>query len=144
MSENKAFKFELEIYYEDTDCGGVVYYANYLRFFERARTHLLKSMGFDPARLAREGVVFAVTRAEVDYKSPAVYGDRLVIETGIENVRSVRLFFTYKVITAEDGRLIATGRTDMACVNGKMRPQRIPKEILEKINEQTRTESEPE
>ncbi len=135
MSENKTCKFEVEIYYEDTDCGGVVYYANYLRFFERARTHLLKSMGFDPARLAREGVVFAVTRAEVEYKSPAVYGDRLIIETAIENIRSVRLFFTYDITREKDGQLIVTGRTDMACVNDKMRPQRIPKEILKKINE---------
>lgn len=135
MSENKTYKFEVEVYYEDTDCGGVVYYANYLRFFERARTHVLKSMGFNPAKLAREGVVFAVTHAEVDYKSPAVYGDKLIIETVIGSVRSARLFFSYRITRESDEQLIVTGRTDMACVNDKMRAQRIPKEILEKINE---------
>lgn len=133
MGENEIYSFELDVYYEDTDCGGVVYYANYLKFFERARTQALISMGVNPAQWMKKGVVFAVTDAQVSFKSPAQYGDRLLIETVIENVRSVRLDFIYTVIRKNDKKLIATGRTDMACVNEKMRPQGIPKEILDKI-----------
>lgn len=130
--EVKTFKTTVEIYYEDTDTGGVVYYANYLKFFERARTRALKELGVDPAKWMRRGVVFTVTRAEVDYKGPAEYGDRLLIETEIEPPKGARLAFTYK-ITKETGKLVVKGRTNMACVNSNMKPQRIPQEILDKI-----------
>jgi acyl-CoA thioester hydrolase len=80
---------EIKIYYEDTDCGGVVYYANYLKYFERARTHYLEERGLSVAGLMKEGTVFVVVHAEVDYRSPARYGDWLVIETVVsENGRA--------------------------------------------------------
>jgi len=126
------FETTVDIYYEDTDTGGVVYYANYLKFFERARTQALKELGVDPAEWMRRGVVFTVTRAEVDYKGPAEYGDRLLIATEIEPPRGARLAFTYR-ITKENGQLVVKGRTDMACVNSEMKPQRIPQEIVDKI-----------
>ena len=66
---------EIRIYYEDTDCGGVVYYANYLKYFERARTQYLEERGLSVAGLMNEGTVFVVVHAEVDYRSPARYGD---------------------------------------------------------------------
>lgn len=124
---------EIYIYYEDTDIGGVVYYANYLRYFERARTRAMIERGVDPARWAGKGVVFTVVRAEVDYKSPATYGDTLVVRTGITGVKGSRLSFTYEVTYKRDGRLVALGRTDMACVGEGMRPRRIPDEIVERI-----------
>ena len=68
---------EVRIYYEDTDCGGVVYYGNYLKYFERARTQYLEERGLSVAELMKEGTVFVVVHAEVDYRSPARYGDRL-------------------------------------------------------------------
>ncbi len=65
---------EIRIYYEDTDCGGVVYYANYLKYFERARTDYLEQRGLSVAQLMKEGTVFMVVHAEINYKSPARYG----------------------------------------------------------------------
>ncbi|MDH5757288.1 MAG: YbgC/FadM family acyl-CoA thioesterase [Nitrospinota bacterium] len=127
-------KTEVDIYYEDTDCGGVVYYANYLRFFERARTRMLIDLGVDPAFWQKQGVVFAVYRAEVDYKAPAVYGDRLEIETSISDVKPTRLTFNY--IIRVGGRVINTGLTKMACVGPEMKPRRIPEEIEEKLGKQ--------
>ncbi|VAX17743.1 Tol-Pal system-associated acyl-CoA thioesterase [hydrothermal vent metagenome] len=126
-------KTVIEVYYEDTDCGGVVYYANYLRFFERARTKHFKERGVDPAEWMEKGVVFTVTRAEVEYKAPSKYGDTLVVDTDVESRGGARLTFTYKITKENDGALIVTGKTEMACVNDRMRPQRIPDQIMEKI-----------
>lgn len=129
-------KTEIEIYYEDTDTGGVVYYANYLKYFERARTELLKSLGVDPALWVKRGVTFAVTKAEATYKGNAAYGDTIVIETEVKPLRGARLVFDYKVTHKADGRTLVTGRTDMACLNGKMRPRRTPEEILELLSKE--------
>jgi acyl-CoA thioester hydrolase len=74
---------EVRIYYEDTDCGGVVYYANYLKYFERARTQYLEDRGLSVAGLMQAGRVFVVVHAELEYRAPAYYGDTLEIETTI-------------------------------------------------------------
>lgn len=74
-------RFDLRIYYEDTDCGGVVYYANYLKYFERARTHCLEARGVAVSAQLQEGTQFVVVHAELDCRSPARYGDVLTIET---------------------------------------------------------------
>ena len=74
---------EIRIYYEDTDCGGVVYYGNYLKYFERARTEYLESRGQSVAALMDQGTVFVVVHAEVDYRSPGRYGETLVVETSV-------------------------------------------------------------
>ncbi|MBI4666217.1 MAG: YbgC/FadM family acyl-CoA thioesterase [Nitrospinae bacterium] len=124
---------DIDIYYEDTDCGGVVYYANYLKYFERARTRLLVSRGVDPSEWMRKGVLFTVTRAEVSYKSPAVYGDAITVETRLTKLKGARISFDYFIAHASGGRLIVTGETDMACVNDKMRPMPLPHEIKESL-----------
>lgn len=72
---------EVRVYYEDTDCGGVVYYANYLKYFERARTHYFDNHGLSVAALIQEGTEFRVIRAELSYRSAATYGDILEVET---------------------------------------------------------------
>jgi len=127
------FKASVEVYYDDTDCGGVVYHANYLNFFERARTQLFKSVGVFPAEWMKKDVIFAVIRANTEYKGPAFYGDTLEIETAITDVRGARLSFTYSVKRGPGGPLIVTGRTDMACVSSAMKPIKIPDEILDRI-----------
>ena len=124
----------MEIYYEDTDCGGVVYYANYLRFFERARTRMMISLGVDPAQWQKKGIAFAVYRAEVDYKAPAAYGDTLSIETTIADITPTRLTFNYVARLGE--KTIVTGLTKMACVGPNFRPMAMPDEIMEKIRNQ--------
>jgi acyl-CoA thioester hydrolase len=128
------FKAVIDVYYEDTDCGGVVYYANYLKYFERARTQMLIHHGVNPAEWMKKGVVFTVARAEVDYKLPAVYGDRLSVETKITILKGARISFSYSVMRDTDSDLLATGVTDMACVNEKMRPIQIPEQVMGRLS----------
>ncbi len=121
---------EIDIYHEDTDCAGVVYYANYLRYFERARTKLLTDKNISLADYQKKGMVFAVVNATVNYILPAVYGDRLVIETRVDDVKNISFTVHYLVKRKSDDRLIVTGSTRMACVSSeKKKPIRIPPEI---------------
>ena len=120
----------VRVYYEDTDLAGIVYYANYLRYFERARTELLRDKNISLVDYLKKGVVFAVVRATVDYILPAVYGDRLVIETRVDDVKNISFTVHYLVKRKYDDRLIATGSTRMACISsGRKKPIRIPPEI---------------
>lgn len=121
---------EIEVYYEDTDCGGVVYYANYLRYFERARTRYLTDKNISLADYQQKGIVFTVVTAAVDYRAPAVYGDTLIVETKIDSVKNSSFTFHYVVKRKSDDCLIATGSTRMACISSdKKKPIRIPAEI---------------
>jgi len=126
---------EVKIYYEDTDAGGIVYYANYLRYFERARTEYFSANGFDIKKLADQGVLFVVAHAEVDYHSSARLGDILQIETTIKEPAKVSFWVDYSVKNKTDGKLIVTGRTKMACVSANLKIQKIPVEMLEKIQQ---------
>jgi acyl-CoA thioester hydrolase len=100
---------DIRIYYEDTDCGGVVYYANYLKYFERARTDFLEQRGLSVAGLLKEGTQFMVVHAEVDYRSPARYGDTLVIETAITRSGKTSLTFSHVIRERASHRLIVEG-----------------------------------
>jgi len=97
---------EIDIYYEDTDCAGVVYYANYLRYFERARTKLLTNKNISLAGYQKKGVLFAVVNAAVNYILPAVYGDRLVVTAKVDGVKNSSFTVHYEVTRKSDGRLI--------------------------------------
>jgi acyl-CoA thioester hydrolase len=121
---------EIEIYHEDTDCAGVVYYANYLRYFERARTKFLTGKNISLVDYQKNGVLFAVVNATVNYIQPAVYGDRLVIDTKVDSVKISSFTVHYVVNRKSDARLIATGSTRMACISSdKKKPIRLPAEI---------------
>ncbi|HSG05665.1 MAG TPA: YbgC/FadM family acyl-CoA thioesterase, partial [Nitrospiria bacterium] len=123
---------KIRIYYEDTDCGGVVYYANYLRYFERARTELLREAGIELSPLADQGTFFVVTRAGIDYKAPAKYQDLLRIETTITKISRTRLTFFHEVFDEKDG-LAVQSEIVLACVS-RGRPTRIPQEILSRLS----------
>ncbi len=121
---------EIRIYYEDTDLGGVVYYANYLRYFERSRTEFLRDRGVSLADWHRRGVVFTVTRAEVEYRRPAHYGDILTAETTVEEVRPVRFTLGCQIRRQESGEVLVEGRTTLACLEAATgRPLALPEEI---------------
>lgn len=120
---------EIKVYYEDTDCGGVVYYANYLRYFERARTDHLERRGIDLAAYQLKGVVFAVVHAGVDYKLPARYGDILEVDTAVEGVKGSSFNVQYIIRRKKDGAVLVTGDTRMACVSADMKPIRLPDEV---------------
>ena len=123
---------EIRVYYEDTDCGGVVYYANYLRYFERARTEFLRSQGVDVAHWMTEGYLFTVADVHARYLASAVYGDLLLIGTAVTDVGRVRFDLAHEIVRRSDGAVLVTGETTMACVKDG-RPARIPAPILETL-----------
>ena len=118
---------DIRIYYEDTDCGGVVYYANYLKYFERARTQYLEERGLSVARLMEEGTIFVVVHAEVDYRSSARYGDWLVIETVISDMTPASFTFSHVIRERESRRVVVEGSARLAATDGNGRVKRLDK-----------------
>jgi len=130
------FQWRVRVYYEDTDSGGVVYYANYLRFMERARTEWMRSLGFEQDQLSREeGILFAVRSAELEFLRPAHFNDQLDVSVRVSEQRRASLGFDQAVSRCGDGSdLLCTGRVKVACLDAaSFRPTPIPKIILEKL-----------
>jgi acyl-CoA thioester hydrolase len=128
----------VRVYYEDTDSGGVVYYANYLRFMERARTELLRRVGFEQDALIRdEGILFAVRSVAVDYLQPARFNDLLTVTARVTQARKASLVFDQKITRDRSGDVVelCTGVVKIACLDAKsMRPTAIPEKILREVN----------
>ena len=120
------------IFYHDTDCGGVVYYANYLKYIEEARTAFFEERGVILQELAKDGVLFVVARQEVDYKFPAFYADILSVDTKIETMSSVKIVFTHE-IRNQDDKVICAAKTCMVCVDKNIKPRVIPEELKKKF-----------
>ena len=129
-----TFSWQVRVYYEDVDVGGVVYYANYLRFFERARSEWLRSLGVNQERLAVvEGVGFVVARAEVDFKIGARLDDLLSVTVKMAEQKKTYLWLEQEARLV-DGRLCAAARIQAACVRHKdMRPQPLPESLSARI-----------
>jgi acyl-CoA thioester hydrolase len=121
---------EIRIYYEDTDCGGVVYYANYLKYFERARTQYLEERGLSVAGLMNEGTVFVVVHAEADYRSPARYGETLVIETVLSDMTAASFTFAHVVKDKASGRVVVEGSARLAATDANGKVKRVDKAIV--------------
>jgi acyl-CoA thioester hydrolase len=116
---------DVRVYYEDTDAGGIVYYANYLKFAERARTEWVRSLGISQDMLWREqGVGFVVRHVGVDYKKPARLDDLLRVEVRLKERRTSSLELVQPILC--DGTLIAEVQATLVCVNREMRPIRLP------------------
>ena len=120
---------ELRIYYEDTDAAGVVYHANYLKYFERARTEYFREHGLLVAELASAGFVFPVVRMEVEFKSPAHHDDLLSVETLPYRVGGSSFCMHQRLTRKLDGRLLVDARVTLACVGSELKARRIPVEI---------------
>jgi len=117
--------FPVRVYYEDTDAGGVVYHANYLRFAERARSEMLRAAGIAHADLmAREGLAFTVRRCEVDFLKPARLDDALEVHTRVLAARGARV--EAEQVVRRDGDALARLRLEIACVDRAGRPARLP------------------
>lgn len=115
----------VRVYYEDTDLAGVVYYANYLKFFERGRTEWLRAAGIEQGRLRAEtGLVFLVTRIVVDYRRPARFDDLLRVTTRIESVGAASVAMAQAVL--RDGDRLAEAAVRLACVDAEGQPARLP------------------
>ena len=124
---------EIKIYYEDTDCGGVVYYANYLRYMERARTEYLADRGISVKALMDEGTLFLVSRAELDYRSSARYGDTIRIGTRISETTGATLLFEHTMTEKASGKVLTECRARLVCADAAGKPKRMPKEIADKL-----------
>ncbi len=121
---------EIRIYYEDTDCGGVVYYGNYLKYFERARTQYLEERGLSVARLMKEGTVFVVVHTDVDYRSPARYDDRLSIETVVSDMTAASFTFSHVIRERESQRVVVEGSARLAATDGNGKVKRLDKALV--------------
>jgi acyl-CoA thioester hydrolase len=121
---------EIRIYYEDTDCGGVVYYANYLKYFERARTEYLEERGLSVAGLMKEGMVFVVVHAEVDYRSPAHYGDRLIVETVVSGRTAASVTFSHVIRERESRRVVVEGSAKLTATDRNGKVKRLDKAMV--------------
>jgi len=133
----KEFYWPVRVYYEDTDAGGVVYYANYLKFMERARSELLRHLGFEQDRLQQEqGILFAVHSASIRYKKPARFNDELNVVTSIPALGKASLTFLQKVYNSDQVLLVQADIT-IACLNAeKFIPQAIPAVILDTLQQE--------
>ena len=132
-----TFLWPVRVYYEDTDSGGVVYYANYLKFMERARTEWLRSLGLEQDELIeRESVIFAVRSVEVDYLRPARFNDALTVSVGIAEQGRVSLTFEQDVRRHSDDVLLCRGRVKVACLDcNSFRPRPLPALLAVEFND---------
>ena len=121
--------FPIRVYYEDTDMAGIVYYANYLRYIERARSDWVREAGVDQNAMRDGGVVFVVSRVEADYLKPARFDDVLRVETSLEHLSRVRMVFRQKVLRAKD--LLFDSRVTATCVDRTGRVVRLPEGLRE-------------
>lgn len=123
-------KQEYRVYMEDTDMMGIVFYANYLKFFERARTEWLRGHGYTLSDLNQEGFAFAVTHVDIRYYHPARIDDMLILETDVELNGYCQLQFR-QTMKRHDLKLLAEALVDVVCVNPKMSPRRLPRRLAE-------------
>lgn len=127
------FYWPIRVYYEDTDAGGVVYYANYLKFYERARTEKLRALGYEQDDLLnKEGIIFVVRTVQVDYLQPARFNELLQVSAEMSDVKKASLSFNQTISRNDD--LISTGLIRIACLDANtLRPKAIPKYLLEQL-----------
>jgi acyl-CoA thioester hydrolase len=129
----ETFDWPVRVYYEDTDAGGIVFYANYLKFFERARTEWLRASGISQQLMtAQHQAMFVVKGTTVDYHAPARLDDELKLTVTVERIGRASVQFLQQAWCGE--RLLATGKIKVGCVGGlSLRPTAIPEEILRLI-----------
>ncbi|MCW8994600.1 MAG: tol-pal system-associated acyl-CoA thioesterase [Psychromonas sp.] len=123
----------VRIYYEDTDAGGIVYYANYLKFFERGRTEFLRDVNIEQDSLLEKDIAFVVKKVELDYVKAARFNQLISVKTEVVSCKKASLQFKQQ-ISDENGELLCQAATLIACINlKKMKPMAVPAEILEVI-----------
>ncbi len=127
-----AHCFKTHVYYEDTDLAGIVYYANYLKFIERARTEWVRERGVDQSNLKQgRGIVFAVRRIEADYLSPAKFGDDLIVETSLSSQSGARIELVQNVL--RDGETLFAAKVTLVALAEGGRAVRFPAEVRRRL-----------
>tara|TARA_B110001469_G_C9575977_1_gene285647 strand:- start:444 stop:875 length:432 start_codon:yes stop_codon:yes gene_type:complete len=138
-SNTSVFSLPIRVYVEDTDAGGIVFYANYLKFMERARTEFMRSLGFDKPALF-DGMQFVVQEVAVKYYSPAVLDDQIVVTAVLSKASRARFEMTQQVfrgIESEPGELLVEGSVKIACIDAQSkRAKGMPKSMFETLNGQ--------
>ncbi|MDV3240265.1 MAG: tol-pal system-associated acyl-CoA thioesterase [Methylocaldum sp.] len=134
ISEQTGFRWPVRVYYEDTDAGGVVYHASYLRFFERARTEFLRSLGFEQDDLrTRHGILFAVRSMQIDYVKAARFNEMLWVSAEVEQLKSASLTFK-QLAVRQDNELVCEARVRVVCLVAEtFRPTAIPDFLLQRL-----------
>ena len=120
---------EKRIFYHDTDAGGIVYYGNYLKYLEEARTEFLEKKGLSVADFKSRGLVYAVRKCSIVYRSPARYAETLICDAKLKNATAAQLIFDQTVHEKKSGRLVAEAEVTLACLNQDFKPVPIPDDL---------------
>ncbi len=135
--KNGQHVLPLRVYYEDTDAGGVVYHANYLKYMERGRSDMIRSLGISQEEMLKflepGDIKFVVIRSEVDYVKPAKLDDEITVHTNVSKLGKASLVMEQEIRRSDE--VLAKGIIKVAALNEENKPARLPKKILEKINE---------
>ncbi len=123
-----AHSIKVKIYYEDTDAGGVVYYANYLRYMERARTEFLAEKGINIAQFHAEGLFFVVTHVDISYKRPARLGEIIDVTTEVAEMKKASMTILNRV--CKEGFVMVEALVTIACIDKDGRPKRLPESFM--------------
>jgi acyl-CoA thioester hydrolase len=125
--------YAIRVFYEDTDAAGIVYYANYLKFVERARTEMMRLLGFEHSQIRdSEGINWTVRRCVIDYRRPARLDDRILVESGIVALGGASLDIE-QIVRAADGGLLASAVLKLACMHANGRPARLPQGLRKRL-----------
>jgi len=124
---------ERRIFYHDTDAGGVVYYANYLKYLEEARTEFLEQKGLSVKIFLARGLLYAVSQCNVSYKSPARYGETIECTARLQKTTAVKLIFHQTIFEQGTNRMIVEAEVTLVCLNKDFRPTAIPEDLKEKL-----------
>jgi acyl-CoA thioester hydrolase len=127
--------WETRIYYGDTDAGGVVYYANYLKYFEKSWFEYLAARGLSLAEWQERGIYFIIKRVEVDFITSARYGEIIQVQTEVSEVKGASFTFHHRVMLKDNGKLLAEGKNQMVCITKEGKLRRLPEEFLRGLQE---------
>jgi acyl-CoA thioester hydrolase len=125
--------WETRIYYGDTDAGGMVYYANYLTYFERSWFEYLAARRLSLAEWEKKGIYFSIKRVEVDFIASAKYGEMIQVQTEVSEKTRASFTFQHRVTLKDTGQLLAEGKNQMVCITKEGKPRRLPEEFLKRL-----------
>ncbi len=133
-----AFEIPVRVYIEDTDAGGIVFYGNYLKFLERARTDFLRSLGIKQSVMIENNLMFVVRHVSIDYKLSASLDDILIVSCLIKSMRKIGVVFTQQVTRASDQALLVNADIEVVCVSSDgLRPRAMPDPLLNQLQIKT-------
>jgi len=130
---SKKFSYEFKVYYEDTDAGGVVYYANYLKYLERARTEAILSLGYSNTELKKKfNIIFVVKSCNINYLKPLKFENKLIVYSSLNELKKIS--FIMDQVIKNKGIIVTTSRVHIVCVDTKGKPKKIPDELFKLLN----------